>query len=147
MQLSGTYIFRAPIDATWKLLMDTTVIGSCMPGCRGLRPLGDDRYEVELAVTVAAIAGNFKGTVAIQDKTPPYAYTLVVDGHGSQGFVKGTSRTTLAPVDDGTEVRIVVQADVGGTIARVGQRLVEGVARTMTDRFFACLAKHAEQGG
>jgi uncharacterized protein len=147
MELNGTYTFRAPVDATWSVLMDTTAIGACLPGCRGLRPIGDDRYEVELGLTIAAVSGNFKGTVAIQDKMPLQSYTLVVEGRGSQGFVNGTSRMTLAPVDGGTEVRIVARAEVGGMIARVGQRLLEGVARTMTDRFFACLTRHAEQGG
>lgn len=145
MDLNATYTFRAPVDTTWNVLMDTTAIGDCLPGCRGLRPIGDDRYEVELGVTVAAIAGSFKGTVAIQDKVPPQSYTLVVEGRGNQGFVKGTSRMTLAAVEEGTEVRIVAQADVGGMIARVGQRLLEGVARTMTDRFFACLARRVEE--
>jgi carbon monoxide dehydrogenase subunit G len=147
MELNATYTFGAPIETTWNLLMDTKAIGNCMPGCRGLNPIGDDRYSVELGVTIAAIAGNFKGTVAIEDKMPPNSYTLVVEGTGSQGFVKGKSRMTLAAAGDGTEVRIAAQADVGGMIARVGQRLLEGVARTMTDRFFACLAKQAEQDG
>jgi carbon monoxide dehydrogenase subunit G len=124
--------------------MDTDAIGSCLPGCRGLQPAGEDRYEVELGVAIAAIAGNFKGTVALEDKNPPQSYTLVVEGSGRQGFVKGHARMTLAAEGDGTRVDIAAQADVGGMIARVGQRLLEGVARTMMDRFFGCLAKRAE---
>jgi carbon monoxide dehydrogenase subunit G len=125
--------------------MDTDAIGSCLPGCRGLQPVGNGRYEVELSVAIAAIAGHFKGTIAIEDEAPPHSYKLVVDGSGRQGFVKGHAHVTLAADGDRTLVHISAKADVGGMIARVGQRLLEGVARTMMDRFFACLAKRSEQ--
>ena len=147
MELSGTYEIHAPVERAWDLLMDTDAIGRCLPGCRGLKPVGPDRYEVELGVTVAAIAGSFKGTVALENKAPPNSYTLVVDGSGRQGFIKGRARVTLGPDGDRTRVQIAASAEVGGMIARVGQRLLEGVARTMMDRFYACLAKQVEQGG
>ena len=109
-------------------------------GCGGLRPIGPDRYEVELSVTIAAIAGSFKGTVALEEKSPPNAYTLVVDGSGRQGFIKGRARVTLVPDGERTRMDIAARAEVGGMIARVGQRLLDGVARTLMDRFYACLA-------
>jgi uncharacterized protein len=145
MELTATYSFHAPVERTWSLLMDTTAIGACLPGCRGLQPIGGDRYEVELGVAIAAIAGSFKGTVSIEEKNPPHSYTLIIDGSGRQGFVKGQAQVTLTPDADGTLAHIAAQADAGGMIARVGQRLLEGVARTMMDRFFACLAKKAEE--
>jgi uncharacterized protein len=144
MELTATYTFPAPIDRTWNLLMDTEAIGGCLPGSRGLRAIGDDRYEVELGVAVAAIAGSFKGTVAIEEKTPPNSYAMAIDGSGRQGFVKGRARVTLTQEGDGTTVQIAATAEAGGMIARVGQRLLEGVARTMTDRFFACLIARLE---
>ena len=97
-------------------------------------------------MTVAAIAGSFKGTVALEDKAPPNSYTLLVDGSGRQGFIKGRARVTLEAGDDRTRVQIAATAEVGGMIARVGQRLLEGVARTMMDRFYGCLAKQVEPG-
>lgn len=147
MNLNAAYDIQAPSDRVWNLLMDVDAIGRCLPGSKGLRPVGPDRYEVELGVTVAAIAGSFKGIVALEDKAPPDSYTLVVDGSGRQGFIKGRARVTLAPDGDRTRVQIAATAEVGGMIARVGQRLLEGVARTMMDRFYACLAKQLEQGG
>jgi uncharacterized protein len=147
MELSGTYNIHAPSERVWDLLMDIDAIGRCLPGCKGLKPIGPDRYEVELGVTVAAIAGSFKGTVALENKVPLTSYTLVVDGSGRQGFLKGTARVRLEPQDDGTRVLIAATAEVGGMIARVGQRLLEGVARTMMDRFYACLAKQVDAGG
>ena len=146
MELNATYDIEAPSHHVWDLLMDIDAIARCLPGCKGLKPIGPDRYEVELGVTVAAIAGSFKGTVALEDKAPPNSYTLVVDGSGRQGFIKGRARVTLEPQDDRTRVLIAATADVGGMIARVGQRLLEGVGRTMMDRFYACLAKQLAQG-
>ena len=97
MDLNAAYDIHAPSDRVWDLLMDIDAIGRCLPGSRGLRPIGPDRYEVELGLTVAAIAGSFKGTVALEDKDPPHAYTLVVEGNGRQGFIKGQARVTLVP--------------------------------------------------
>ena len=146
MELTATYDLPAPVERAWDLLMDTTAIGSCLPGCQGLKPLGDDRYEVELGVTIAALAGSFKGTVALEDKDPPHAYTLKVEGTGRQGFIKGQARVTLAADGAGTRVQIAAHADVGGMIARIAQRILEGVARATMDRFYACLAKQVEPG-
>jgi carbon monoxide dehydrogenase subunit G len=144
MDLIGGYTFNAPVERVWALLMDTTIVGSCLPGCRGLHPIGDDRYEVELAVSVAAISGHFKGTVAIEDKQPPHSYRLIVEGSGRPGFVKGSSLVLLTPDGDRTVVNIAAKADVGGIIARVGQRLLEGVAKMTMDRFYGCLAKQLD---
>lgn len=140
MQISGSYAFPAPVARVWDLLMDTTAIAACLPGCRELRDLGEDRYQAELVIAFAAITGNYGATVAIEDKVPPRSYRLVVQGSGRPGFVTGRATVTLEPVPDGTSVTVDANAEVGGLIARVGQRLLDGVARTMMNRFFACLA-------
>jgi uncharacterized protein len=141
MNLDATYTFDAPAERTWALLMDTDAIAACLPGCRSLRPAGDNRYDVELGVAIAAISGDFKGTVALEHLVPPRSYTLAVEGSGRPGFIKGQARVTLETEGERTLVKIAAQADVGGTIARLGQRLVEGVARTTMERFYTCLAK------
>jgi carbon monoxide dehydrogenase subunit G len=139
MDITATYVFDAPAERVWDLMMDTRAIAECLPGCRGLHPVGVDRYEAELSVAVAAISGNFKGTVALADKVPPVSYRLILEGTGRPGFVKGEARIVLAPEGEKTTVEIASHADVGGTIARVGQRLLEGVARMTMDRFYGCL--------
>jgi uncharacterized protein len=139
MQISGTYAFPAPVERVWELLMDTTAIAACLPGCRELRELGEDRYQAELVVAVAAITGNYGATVAIENKLPPWSYRLVVQGTGRSGFVKGRAEVSLRATPNGTDVNVDALAEVGGAVARVGQRLLEGVARTMMNRFFACL--------
>jgi hypothetical protein len=77
MNLNGSYDFNAPVEKVWNRLMDADAVGSCLPNCRGLRPAGEDRYDVELGVAVAAISGSFKGSVALEDKIPPRSYKLV----------------------------------------------------------------------
>ena len=136
MNLDAAYTFEAPVERTWALLMDTEAIAACLPGCRGLKPIGDNRYEVELGVAIAAISGDFKGTVALEDLLMPQSYTLAVEGSGRQGFIKGRARVTLEAAGERTVVKIAAQADVGGMIARLGQRLIEGVGRTTMDLFY-----------
>jgi carbon monoxide dehydrogenase subunit G len=142
MDLQGTYTFNAPPDKVWALLMDTTAIAGCMPGCRELRDLGQDKYQAELVIAVAAITGNYGATISIENKIPPESYRLTVQGTGRTGFVKGQADVKLTPAAEGTTVNVAASADVGGAVARVGQRLIEGVAKTMMNRFFACLASN-----
>lgn len=140
MTLEGTYTFPAPRERVWALLMDTSAIASCVPGCEALEPLGDDRYQARLVATVAAISGSYEGTVAMLDKVAPESYRLVIDGSGKHGFVNGESRVTLREDGGSTIVDVTGTMEVGGMIARVGQRLIGSVSKMMLDRFFACLA-------
>ena len=139
MEISGSYTFNAPPDRVWALLMDPAVLSSCIPGCDRFEPDGDDRYNVTLTVGLAAITGTYNGTVILTDMIPQTSYRLVVEGQGRPGFVKGSSAIALRA--DGVTTVVDVSADVhtGGPIARVGQRLISGVAKMMMDRFFACL--------
>jgi uncharacterized protein len=139
LDISGTYTFDGPIEAVWALLMDTSAIAGCVPGCRELQATGDDRYRAQLSVPVAAITGQFDATIALEGKMPPRAYTLIVQATGRPGFVRGQAVVALSPQQERTEVNVSAVADVGGAIARLGQRLLEGAARMMMDRFFECL--------
>ena len=141
MQIKGNYEFPAPPERVWDLLMDTQAIASCLPGCRELRDLGEDRYQAELVIALAAITGNYGATIGIEDKVSPQSYRLVVQGSGRSGFIKGQAVVTLEPVAAGTAVLVDAQAEVGGLIARMGQRLIDGAARTMMGQFFACLGR------
>jgi uncharacterized protein len=132
-------MFDGPIEAVWALLMDTSAIAACVPGCRELQPTGEDRYRAQLSVPVAAITGQFDATIALEGKMPPRAYTLIVQATGRPGFVRGRAVVTLSPHQERTEVNVSAVADVGGAVARLGQRLLDGAARMMMDRFFECL--------
>jgi hypothetical protein len=140
MEISATYKFAAPPQDVWTLLMDPEAIKSCLPGCKELRPVGDNRYQAEMSIGVAAVTGTFGATVTLSDQKPPESYRLTVDATGKPGFAKGSAMVVLKPTSEGTEVDVKASSEVGGLIARVGQRLIEGVARMTMDRFFGCLA-------
>lgn len=143
MDVKGRYVFAAPAARVWDLLLDPQVVADCLPGCEKLSPIGDDRYEATLTVGVAAITGTYQGTVAIADKHPSSSYRLLVEGSGRAGFVRGESAISL--VDEGSETVVEVNGtvEVGGAVARVGQRLLGSVSKMMLDRFFGCLQKKA----
>lgn len=140
MDITGTYTFNAPPDRVWALLMNPSVISSCIPGCDRFEPDGTDRYKVTLTIALAAITGSYEGTVVLADKVEPSSYRLIVEGQGRPGFVKGNSAIALKGRDAATDVEVSGIVQVGGPIARVGQRLIGGVAKMMMDRFFACLS-------
>ncbi len=146
MDVTGRYTFDAPLVKVWDMLMDPVVVCSCLPGCQGLRPLGDDKYEAVLTIAVAAITGTFKGTIAIEDKWPLRSYAMVVEGSGGPGFVHGRSTITLSQEGEKTVLDVAGSVQVGGMIARVGQRLLAGVSKMMMDRFFGRLQERATAG-
>ena len=139
MEITGTYTFNASPERVWNLLMDPAVLSSCIPGCDKFDPTGDDRYTVTLTVGLAAITGTYSGTVQLVDQVPHSSYRLIVEGQGRPGFVKGSSAIALTPGGDTTQVDVTADVQTGGLIARVGQRMIGGVAKMMMDRFFGCL--------
>ena len=140
MDIKGTYKFAAPASDVWALLMDPEAIKACLPGCTELRPVGDNRYHAEMSIGVAAVTGTFSSTVTLSEQKPPESYRLTVDATGKPGFAKGSALIVLRPTAEGTEVDVTASSEVGGLIARVGQRLIDGVARMSMDRFFGCLS-------
>ena len=145
MDLSASYTFSAPPGAVWNLLNDPATIAACLPGCERLEPIGEDRFRAVLTLSVAAISGQYSGTVSLLDKVPPHSYRLVVEGTGKAGFVNGEAAVELAADGDSTIVTVKGQGQVGGLIARVGQRLLGTVSNMMLDRFFACLQEKARE--
>ena len=126
-------------------MMDPQQIASCIPGCEHLEPDGVDRYKAAITIGMAAITGNYDGIVTISDKVEPSSYRLAVEGQGRPGFVKGEVAITLRELvtESGgvnTVVDVAGTAQTGGTIARLGQRIVGSAAKMMQDRFFACMS-------
>jgi carbon monoxide dehydrogenase subunit G len=140
MEITDTHKFAAAPEDVWAVLMDPTAIKACLPGCRELRPTGDDRYHAEISIGVGAVAGTFSASIVLCDKLRPHSYRITVDATGKTGFARGSANVVLKPLAPGTQVEVVASADVGGLIARVGQRLIEGVARMTIAGFFSCLA-------
>jgi carbon monoxide dehydrogenase subunit G len=139
MNIQNSYTFDAAPQAVWDLLIDIDAVAACLPGCESMDAIGDNTYRAVLTLGIAAITGQYEGTVAMRDLEPPNSYRLVVEGRGKPGFVTGGGAITLTPFDGGTRVSVDGTVQVSGTIARVGQRLIGSVAKMMMDRFFACL--------
>ena len=147
MTLDGTFTIPAPRERVWQLLMDPAAIASCVPGCQAFEPLGDDKYRVRLTAGVAAVTGTFEGTVALTEQVAPASYRLVMEGSGAPGVVNGDAVMTLTEAGDATSVAVSANVEVGGTIARVGQRLLGSVSKMMLDRFFGCMSAKVGAGG
>jgi carbon monoxide dehydrogenase subunit G len=139
MDISGTYAFPAPPGRVWELLMDPAAITASIPGCSSLDPDGPNRYKAKLSIVMAAITGSYEGTVELSDINPVESYRLAVEGQGRPGFVKGSATIVLRPEPAGTMVDVKGTVQTGGPIARLGQRLIGNVAKTMQDRFFASM--------
>ena len=119
--------------------MDPVTIASCIPGCERLEPDGPDRYKTAITIGMAAITGTYEGIIVITEKNEGTSYRLAVEGQGRAGFVKGDAVISLRADGDATIVDVKGTAQTGGTIARLGQRLIASAAKMMQDRFFACM--------
>jgi uncharacterized protein len=130
MKLEGDYRFEAPVQQVWNALFDPAVLAAVMPGCEKL-DLVDGQYVGELNIKVGPIQGKFNGKVDLKDQHEPNSYTMVVDGRGAPGFVKASASVKLDAEGAGTRIHYDADAQVGGKIASVGQRLLEASARAI----------------
>jgi hypothetical protein len=145
MDVTGTYTFAAPPQRVWDLMLNPAEIASCIPGCESLDRDGEDRFKAAITIGIAAITGKYEGTVMISDKIEPSSYRLSVEGQGRPGFAKGQVAVTLRADGDHTIVEVAGTVQTGGTIARLGQRLIGSAAKMMQDRFFACMQGKVER--
>jgi carbon monoxide dehydrogenase subunit G len=123
----------------WASLNDPEMLTACIPGCDGILPDGENAYRIALAARVGPVAAKFTGRMQLSDIDPPRGYTLSFDGQGgAAGFAKGEARVALAPAENGaaTALSYTVTAQVGGKIAQIGSRLVDGAAQKLADDFF-----------
>ncbi len=143
MKISGTYALPVPPERAYQMMQDPEVLASAIPGCQGLQKTGENEYQMKMVMALASLSGAFEGKVRITEQTPPTSFRLVVEGSGRIGFVKGDGVLRLRAVNGGTEVTYEGDAQVGGTIAAIGQRLIDGTAKMMTKKFFDKLAEAA----
>lgn len=131
MKIAGEYLFEGPQDVVWEALMDPDVLASVLPGCEKLERVGEDEYEGALEIKIGPVQGAFKGKVKLSDIVEPDSYTMRVDGQGASGFVNATGHLKLRPENGQTHVDYEGDAQVGGRLAAVGQRLVESSAKAI----------------
>lgn len=137
MKLENSRSIQAAPQAVWDNLISIDVLQQCIPGCQSMEQTGDNDYALTMKSKVGPVAATFKGKLSLRDIVAGESYTLYFEGQGgTAGFSKGSSEVRLKPVDTGTELRYTVEATIGGKIAQLGQRLVDGAARKMAKDFF-----------
>ena len=144
MKLEGSYTFEAPRDDVWQALMDPDVLANVMPGCKGLEQIGENKYEGILNIKVGPVQGKFQGTVTITEANEPESYRMEVDGRGAPGFMKGTGEVRLEDQGETTILHYSGDAQIGGRIASVGQRLLDSTAKSMTRQSLEGLQEQIE---
>lgn len=122
-------------------MQDPEVLAACMPGCESLEKIGEDEYKMKMKMALASLSGAFDGKVKIADRNPPDGFKLIVEGSGKLGFMKGEGALKFTPAgDSSTEVSYEGDVQVGGTMAAVGQRLIDATSKMMIKKFFDKLA-------
>ena len=145
MTMTGEATLPAGRSEVWAMLNDPAVLKDCIPGCQSLERTGDNGFAAVAKVKIGPVAASFKGKVELSDIVPEVGYTIAGEGEGGvAGFAKGAAKVSLADAEAGaTLLKYDVEAHVGGKIAQLGSRLVDGVAKNMADKFFASFAEAA----
>ena len=144
MTMTGEATLPAARPKVWALLNDSDVLKTCIPGCQSLEKAGDNGFAAVVKTKIGPVAATFKGKVELSDIVPEVGYTISGEGEGGvAGFAKGAAKVSLADAGDGTLLRYDVEAHVGGKIAQLGSRLIDGVAKGMADKFFTSFSEAA----
>jgi hypothetical protein len=136
VKLAGTYTLAAPRDKVFAAITDPAVLQRCIDGCEKMVRTGTDSYDAHLKIGLAGMKGSYIGKIQIKDLKAPESYTLIIEGKGGPGFVKGTAKVELIDRAGQTELRCEADAQVGGLIAAIGSRLIEAAAKKMMNEFF-----------
>jgi carbon monoxide dehydrogenase subunit G len=144
MTMTGEVTLPAGRPKVWALLNDPETLKSAIPGCQSLEKTGENGFVAVVKTKIGPVSATFKGKVELSDIVPLVGYTIKGEGEGGiAGFAKGGAKVSLADAPEGTLLRYDVEATVGGKIAQLGSRLVDGVAKNMADKFFANFAAAA----
>lgn len=142
MEMTGEQLIPLTQSATWDALNDPAILKDCIPGCETITRLADNEYEVVMTAKVGPVSAKFKGKMTVADAEPPRAYRLSFEGQGGvAGFAKGEAAVALTPEGNGTRLAYTAKAMVGGKLAQVGARLIDGVAKQIAGKFFEAFNK------
>jgi len=140
MKISGTTTLPVPPERAYQMMQDPEILAKAIPGCESLENIGPDEYRMKMKMALASFSGAFDGKVKITEQSPPTSFRLAVEGSGRIGFMKGDGLLKLTPIESGTEISYEGDVQIGGTIAAVGQRMIDATAKMMIKRFFEKLA-------
>jgi uncharacterized protein len=149
MELTETHTLPISQQRTWEALNDTEILRACIPGCESIDADGENAYLVALSAAVGPVKARFKGRMQLTDIDAPNAYNIVFEGQGgAAGFAKGNARVVLeADGDTATKLMYTASAQVGGKLAQIGSRLVDGAARKIAGEFFKRFDAQVAGGG
>jgi carbon monoxide dehydrogenase subunit G len=147
MTMTGEVQLPASRQVVWEKLNDPAVLKSCIPGCEELEKSGDNEFQAVAKMKVGPVSARFKGRVTLSDFDPPNSYKITGEGEGGvAGFAKGGATVNLQDKDGGTLLVYNVEAQIGGKLAQLGQRLINGSAKKLADEFFANFAEAVKDG-
>jgi uncharacterized protein len=144
VKLEGTHELEATRERVYQSLVNPEVLQRCIPGCERLERTGDNTFATTIRAGVGSIKGVFDGNVRLEDLREPEHFRMVVDGKGAPGFLKGSGDLDLTQDGAITKIKYAGDIQVGGTIAGVGQRMIQGTAKMMASQFFTCLGAEAK---
>lgn len=143
MEMQASRTLAVTQQQAWEALNEPEVLKLCIPGCDKVEASGENQYAVAMALKIGPVSAKFAGKITLADIVPPQSYTIAFDGSGGvAGFGKGTAQVRLEPLPADAsglplcELHYTVHATVGGKIAQLGQRLIDGAAKTMAEDFF-----------
>lgn len=141
MKLEGSHTLAAPRPRVYEFLTNPAVLARLLPGCEKFEPAGSDSFQVKMKLGLAGLSGSYEGRVQLSEARPPEHLRLGVSSRGAWGFADGEAALELTEAEGRTTVRYAGELKVGGTIAAVGQRLLESAARRVVGQFFGSLEK------
>ena len=137
MDMQGTRQLSVTQQQAWDALNNPEILKACIPGCDRIEVSGENQFSMGTSLKIGPVSAKFNGKIVLSDMNPPASYTLTFEGQGGvAGFGKGTAQVALAPNAAGCELSYTVHAQVGGKIAQLGQRLIDGVAKSLSEDFF-----------
>jgi hypothetical protein len=146
MKVEGDHLFKAPREVVFEMFNDPDALGAAVPGMQKMVKIDESHYEAVLGIRVGPVSANFSGTLALTDVVPPESVTLIVEGKGGAGFVKGVGYVKFEDLGDQTTLlKYTGEANIGGTLASVGQRMIDSVAKSMFKTVFEKLDKILEE--
>src|SRR6201996_5233654 len=145
MTMTGEVQLAAPKQVVWEKLNDPEVLKATIPGCESLEKTSDSSFQAVAVTKIGPVKARWKGKVSLTDLDPPNGYKIVGEGEGGvAGFAKGSADVKLSDKDGGTLLAYNVEAQIGGKLAQLGQRLINGTAKKLADEFFSNFAKAVE---
>jgi carbon monoxide dehydrogenase subunit G len=145
MNLEGEHLFKGPRADVWEMIRDPEVLATALPGTQKLNKIDEQHYEGAMNIRIGPVSGAFSGKLEIADEAPPEKCTLIVEGKGAPGFAKGTGYVNFEDCGDGTTLlKYSGSVQIGGTLASVGQRMIDSVAKSIIKQAFETLDKALE---